>query len=80
MGGSGPAEPADGRATGEGQRLRTAIEKLTDELAAPPWGALTTDEMTRLAELLVPLVLNIVGTGLLPAQSTLGIGMTYDYE
>ncbi|MFB7115292.1 hypothetical protein [Streptomyces sp. NPDC056190] len=71
---------ADGRATGEGQRLRTAIEKLTDELAAPPWDTLTTDEMTRLAELLVPLVLDIVGTGLLPAQSTLGIGMTYDYE
>jgi hypothetical protein len=70
---------ADGRATGEGLRVRTAVEKLTDELAAAPWDALTPGETARLAELLVPPVLDIVGTGLLPTQSTLGIGLKYDY-
>ncbi|MCY0924057.1 hypothetical protein OS965_39075 [Streptomyces sp. H27-G5] len=70
---------ADGGVTDEGLRIRTSIEKLTDELAAAPWQALTDDEVTRLAELLVPPVLDIVGAGLLPMQSTLGIGMKYDY-
>lgn len=71
---------ADGRATDEGLRVRTAVEKLTDELAATPWDVLTPDETARLAELLVPPVLDIVGTALLPPQSTLGIGLRYDYE
>jgi hypothetical protein len=71
---------ADGRATSEGQRVHRAVEKLTDELAATPWETLTPDETARLAELLVPKVLDIVGTGILPMQSTLGIGMEYDYE
>ncbi|MFD7879623.1 hypothetical protein ACFV5G_36985 [Streptomyces sp. NPDC059766] len=70
---------ADGRATEEGLRLRTAVEKLTDELAAAPWDVLTPGETARLAELLVPPVLDIVGTGLLPQQSTLGIGLKFDY-
>ncbi|MFJ9080363.1 hypothetical protein ACIRO3_34785 [Streptomyces sp. NPDC102278] len=70
---------ADGRITEGGLRVRTSIEKLTDELAAAPWRALTVAETARLAELLVPPVLDIVGAGLLPTQSTLGIGMTYDY-
>lgn len=70
----------DGRATDEGLRVRTAVEKLTDELAATPWNALTPGETARLAELLVPPVLDIVGTGLLPPQSTLGMGLKYDYE
>lgn len=70
----------DGTATPAGLRLRTAVEKLTDELAAAPWAALSPQEAARLAELLLPPVLGIVGAGLLPAQSTLGIGMTYDYE
>ncbi|MER6620954.1 hypothetical protein [Streptomyces sp. NPDC000931] len=71
---------ADGSATDEGLRVRTAVEKLTDELAAAPWDVLTPGETARLAELLVPPVLDIVGAGLLPMQSTLGIGMKYDYE
>lgn len=70
---------ADGRATKEGLRVRTAVEKLTDELAAAPWDALTPAETARLAELLVPPVLDIVGSGLLPSQSTLGISLKYDY-
>ncbi|MEU9303767.1 hypothetical protein [Streptomyces sp. NPDC048269] len=70
----------DGTATPAGLALRTAVEKLTDELAAAPWSALTPQEVARLAELLLPPVLDIVGAGLLPTQGTLGIGMKYDYE
>lgn len=69
----------DGTATAEGLALRTAAERLTDELAAAPWSALTAQEVARLAELLLPPVLDIVGAGLLPTQGTLGIGMKYDY-
>lgn len=71
---------ADGEATAEGLRTRNAVEKLTDELAAAPWDALTQEETARLADLLLPPVLDIVATGILPMQSTLGIGMTYDHQ
>ncbi|MEV7520172.1 hypothetical protein [Streptomyces sp. NPDC091371] len=70
----------DGTATDAGMALRTAVEKLTDELASAPWTALTREEAARLADLLLPPVLDIVATGLLPSQSTLGIGMKYDYS
>ncbi|GAA3487117.1 SCO6745 family protein [Streptomyces cremeus] len=70
---------ADGTATDAGRRVRTAVEHLTDRLALAPWDALTPGEAARLPELLSPLVLDIVSTGLLPARSTLGIGMAY-YE
>ncbi len=69
---------ADGAATPRGTEGRTAVERLTDELAAAPWRALGADGATRLAELVLPAVMDVVGTGLLPMTSTLGIGMTYD--
>ncbi|MET9609753.1 hypothetical protein ABZZ17_32605 [Streptomyces sp. NPDC006512] len=69
----------DASATEAGLTLRTTVERLTDELATAPWAGLTLDETARLAELLLPPVLDVVGTGLLPAQGTLGIGMKYDY-
>ncbi|MEU9020962.1 hypothetical protein [Actinomadura sp. NPDC048394] len=78
--GAGSASDGAVEATEEGVRVRAAIEKQTDELAAGPWDSLTSDEVKELADLLMPIVLDIVGTGLLPMQSTLGIGMTYDYE
>ncbi|MFE6840016.1 hypothetical protein ACFVFI_34975 [Streptomyces sp. NPDC057705] len=71
---------ADGAATAAGRAVHTAVEKLTDELASAPWSALSPQEVARLAELLLPPVLDIVGAGILPTQSTLGIGMKYDYE
>ncbi|HEU5030496.1 MAG TPA: hypothetical protein VFV01_36675 [Spirillospora sp.] len=74
------ASDAAVEATEEGVRVRAAVEKQTDELAAGPWDSLTSDEVKELADLLMPIVLDIVGTKLLPMQSTLGIGMTYDYE
>ncbi|WP_435799735.1 helix-turn-helix domain-containing protein [Streptomyces goshikiensis] len=70
----------DGAATGAGLALRTSAEKLTDELAAAPWSALSPQEVTRLTELLLAPVLDIVAAGLLPHQSTLGIGMKYDHQ
>ncbi|MFJ5633588.1 hypothetical protein ACIQF5_13125 [Streptomyces goshikiensis] len=70
----------DGAATGAGLALRTSAEQLTDELAAAPWSALSPQEVTRLTELLLAPVLDIVAAGLLPHQSTLGIGMKYDYQ
>ncbi|MEV7725198.1 hypothetical protein AB0P15_10750 [Streptomyces sp. NPDC087917] len=72
-------EGAIATATEAGLAVRTSVERLTDELAAAPWVALSPQEVSRLPELLLPPLLDIVGTGLLPAQSTLGIGMTYDY-
>ncbi|MFJ8015577.1 hypothetical protein [Streptomyces sp. NPDC096339] len=69
----------EGAATDAGMAVRTAVEKLTDELAASPWSALSGQEAARLADLLLPPVLDVVATGLLPSQSTLGIGMKYDY-
>ncbi|MFG2487285.1 hypothetical protein ACGFSI_31590 [Streptomyces virginiae] len=70
----------DGAATAAGLALRTAVEKLTDELASEPWSALAPQEVARLADLLLPPVLDIVGAEILPTQGTLGIGVTYDYE
>lgn len=73
-----PTSGAAPAATEAGLALRTFVEKLTDELAAAPWTALTPKEVARRAALLFPPVLDIVGAGLLPAQSSLG--MTYDHQ
>ncbi|KOG45263.1 hypothetical protein ADK75_31895 [Streptomyces virginiae] len=79
-GGDGDGGDGDGAATAAGLALRTEVEKLTDELASEPWSALTPQEADRLAELLLPPVLDIVAAGILPTRGTLGIGMKYDYE
>jgi hypothetical protein len=64
---------ADGRATEAGQALRAQVERHTDELAAAPWHALG-DAAARFAELMGPIWVAALGSGLLPAQNTLGIG------
>ncbi|MGC5018387.1 SCO6745 family protein [Micromonospora sp. DT47] len=64
---------ADGVATGAGRRLRDEVERRTDELAAAPWQALGP-AAGRLAQLVAPLTQAVVASGMLPAQSTLGIG------
>jgi hypothetical protein len=71
---------ADGTATELGRRERTAVEHLTDRLAAGPWQALGPAGTGRLAGLLAPAVRDVVAAGVLPAQSTLGVGLTYGYE
>lgn len=65
---------ADGVATEAGRELRAEVERRTDELAAAPWAALGTEERDRLADLLGPLWVEVLGAGVLPAENTLGIG------
>ncbi|MFF9146276.1 hypothetical protein ACF1BN_15590 [Streptomyces sp. NPDC014861] len=65
---------AAGAATPAGRELRAEVERRTDELAAAPWTALGPDATGRLAELLGGPWLAAVGSGLLPAENTLGIG------
>lgn len=61
---------AGGVATEAGRAGRRAVEEQTDALAADPYRATDT---ARLAELLGPLMMDVVGSGLLPMQSTLGL-------
>ncbi|WP_314613442.1 SCO6745 family protein [Streptomyces stackebrandtii] len=65
---------ADGAVTDEGRALRAEVELRTDELAAAPWAALGPEDTARLAELLGGPWLSAIGSGLLPAENTLGIG------
>ncbi|MFI0982025.1 hypothetical protein ACH4SP_34080 [Streptomyces sp. NPDC021093] len=64
----------DGTATDAGHALRAEIERRTDELATAPWQALGPKSTARLAELLGPLWLQILDSGTLPRETTLGIG------
>ncbi|MFE9248795.1 hypothetical protein [Streptomyces sp. NPDC007088] len=64
----------DGTATPAGRALRAEVEARTDALAAAPWQALGTRDTARLAELLGPFWLDVIGSGLLPSTTTLGIG------
>src|SRR5262245_22621091 len=63
-----------GMATEEGRRLRDQVERMTDQLAAGPWKALGSARAERLAQLNLPLLGAVFETGMLPSQSTLGIG------
>ncbi|MFC8173310.1 hypothetical protein ACFY84_30320 [Streptomyces sp. NPDC012438] len=65
---------ADGAATDAGRALRAGVERHTDELAAAPWAALGAEDTGRLADLLGGPWLAVIGSGLLPAENTLGIG------
>ncbi|MEU3605712.1 hypothetical protein AB0E83_09700 [Streptomyces sp. NPDC035033] len=65
---------AGGAATPAGRELRAGIERRTDELAAAPWAALGDGATARLADLLGGPWLAAIGSGLLPADNTLGIG------
>ncbi|MFD5699604.1 SCO6745 family protein [Streptomyces lasiicapitis] len=64
-----------GAATEAGRSLRAEVELRTDELAVAPWQALGADATQRLAELLGPPWVAVLGSGLLPTEgNTLGIG------
>ncbi|WP_256995063.1 hypothetical protein [Streptomyces sp. WY228] len=65
---------ADGTATDAGRELRTKVELRTDEEAAAPWRALRESGRERLAQLLGEPWLEVIGSGLLPSENTLGIG------
>jgi hypothetical protein len=64
---------AEGTATERGRQGRDEIEWRTDRLADAPWRALGADRAERLAELTGPLLGTAFESGLLPAQSALGI-------
>jgi len=64
---------AAGKATERGRDGRDEVEWRTDRLADAPWQALGPDRAQRLAELAGPLLVAAFESGLLPAQSTLGI-------
>lgn len=64
----------DGTATEEGRALRARVERRTDELAAAPWRALGESHTDRLAGLFGPLWVEVLASGLLPRENTLGIG------
>ncbi|WP_028810836.1 SCO6745 family protein [Streptomyces flavidovirens] len=64
----------EGVATEAGRALRAEVERVTDELAAAPWRALGSEGTARLAELTGPLWVDVLGSGLLPSENTLGIG------
>ncbi|GGU87773.1 hypothetical protein GCM10010498_52740 [Streptomyces cavourensis] len=63
-----------GVATEAGRELRAEVERRTDELAAAPWRELGPVQVARLSELLGDAWVAVIGSGLLPAQNTLGIG------
>ncbi|MBZ3908622.1 SCO6745 family protein [Streptomyces griseiscabiei] len=64
----------DGTATEAGRSLRREVEQRTDRLAATPWRLLGADGTARLADLLGEFWVAVIGSGLLPAETTLGIG------
>jgi GNAT superfamily N-acetyltransferase len=64
---------ADGTATDRGRDGRDEIEWRTDRLADGPWQAIGQARAERLAELIRPLLGAALESGLLPAQSTLGV-------
>lgn len=63
-----------GVATEAGWALRAEVERRTDEAAADPWRVLGEAERERLVELLGPLWVAAIGSGMLPSETTLGIG------
>ncbi|WP_328669528.1 SCO6745 family protein [Streptomyces sp. NBC_00328] len=64
----------DGIATEAGRELRQRVEDHTDRLAAAPWRSLGPDAVSRLADLLGEFWVAVLGSGLLPSETTLGIG------
>ncbi|MGY0017981.1 SCO6745 family protein [Streptomyces sp. YJ-C3] len=63
-----------GAATEAGRALRAEVESRTDALAARPWRAVGSEVTAELAALLGPLWVTVLGSGLLPSVTTLGIG------
>ncbi|MGW0614091.1 SCO6745 family protein [Streptomyces sp. NPDC002788] len=65
---------ADGGATEAGRALRHRVERQTDRLAAGPWQLLGPESVDRLAALLGDFWVAVLASGLLPSETTLGIG------
>ncbi|MEU1479660.1 hypothetical protein [Streptomyces sp. NPDC005760] len=63
-----------GEATDAGRDLRHRVEHHTDRLAAAPWQSLGATGTARLADLLGDFWVAVLSSGLLPSETTLGIG------
>lgn len=64
---------ADGGPTEAGRAARAEIERRTDESAVEPWRALGEDRCARVAELLQPLVDQVIDSGALPFPNPMGL-------
>ncbi|MFH8497449.1 SCO6745 family protein [Streptomyces coeruleorubidus] len=64
----------DGGATEAGRALRDRVERHTDRLAVGPWQLLGPEGVDRLAGLLGDFWVAVLASGLLPQETTLGIG------
>ncbi|MFJ5265931.1 hypothetical protein ACIQAC_36265 [Streptomyces sp. NPDC088387] len=64
----------DGTATDAGRDLRHRVEHHTDRLAAAPWNAVDAKSADRVTELLGDYWVAVLASGLLPSETTLGIG------
>lgn len=54
---------ADGRFTDAGRETKRRVEAVTDELAAPPYAGLSTEELTELQTVLAPITSTLVAAG-----------------
>lgn len=63
-----------GGATDAGRDLRHRLEHHTDQLASGPWRLLGAADTDRLADLLGDFWVAVLSSGLLPSETTLGIG------
>ncbi|MBC9727344.1 SCO6745 family protein [Streptomyces sp. TRM68367] len=63
-----------GTVTEAGRDLRHRVEQDTDRLAAGPWQSLGPQAVGHLADLLGEFWVAVLGSGLLPSETTLGIG------
>ncbi|MES5821996.1 hypothetical protein [Streptomyces sp. RG80] len=70
----GLVDGGDGTATEAGRALRRQVERHTDQLAAAPWRSLGQDDTERLVQLLGDYWVAVLSSGLLPSETTLGIG------
>lgn len=70
----GLVDEGDGTATEAGRAVRDQVEQDTDRLAAAPWRSLGQADTDRLVELLGDYWVAVLSSGLLPSETTLGIG------
>jgi 3-hydroxyisobutyrate dehydrogenase len=63
-----------GRLTRRGEQEHRAIEAATDAAAMQPWRALGASDSLRLLRLLDPIASAVLGTGLIPPASPVGLG------
>jgi hypothetical protein len=64
---------ADGRVTDAGRTLHGEVEELTDELAEPPYGALSDQALEELHGALAACAADVAASGLVPFPNPMGL-------